>query len=201
MKKLLLCFTLICGNSLLSQTNFDKEAIEPIGNSKFTIGSKGGYGHAFLFPYKNCIYQSSWNVGLSMVCAFGEHVGINIDGVFSSEGARFRSVDIRSRLKLEYLRVPLRAVLFLRKYENDFRPKFGAGPCIGFLQNSEEQPLVNKIDWGGSVTVGFHYRLLRGFWLTGDLNYYQGFYDVIKSNQEKDCNGNLRVEIGLMVGF
>jgi hypothetical protein len=186
---------------VVTPQNYDKEAIEPIGDSRFSIGTKGGYGHSFLMPYSHWAYNSSWNVGLSMMYSPTEHLGLILDGVFSSEGARFKNGELESELQFDYFRIPLKATVFFRKYENDLRPKFGIGPTLGILLNDEKNPAATQTDWGANVAAGFNYRLLRGFWLTADIDYYQGFTDVIKNNSEKDRNGNLRLNIGLMVGL
>jgi hypothetical protein len=200
MKHFFLLAALLYSLAILPQ-NYNKEAIEPIGDSKFSIGSKGGYGHSFLMPYNNWAYNSSWNVGLSMMYSPSEHFGLVLDGVFSSEGAKFRSGEFQSKMQFDYFRIPLKATVFFRKYENDLRPKFGIGPTLGILLNDDKLPSAAKTDWGANVAAGVNYRLLRGFWLTLDLDYYQGFTDVIKNNLEKDRNGNLRLNIGLMVGL
>jgi hypothetical protein len=184
-----------------SQDHYNKEAIEPIGESKFAIGTKGSYGHSFLFPYKNYVYHPSWSVGVTTMYSVTEHLAIALDLLFSSEGATFRFNDYTARYHFDYLRFPLKLVYIFRKYEKDFRPHLALGPSYGYLLNSSSYSNYAKVDLGFNASAGFNYRLLRGFWLTMNAGYYQGFIDINSDRSYNEKNGNMRLEAGLIVGF
>lgn len=184
----------------VSQTNQEKEAIDPIGDSEFSIGSKGGYGHSFLSDCNNCIYNSSWNIGLAMMYSPSDHFAIGLDLGYSSEGAAFKTGDLSQGIQLDYLRLPLKIMYFFRKYEHDLRPKIGVGPSLGILLNKKENgfPLT---DAGANALMGFNYRLLGGVWLTVDLGYYYGLNEVYTTHTQTFRNNHVRLDLGIMLGF
>ncbi len=184
-----------------AQTNNDKIPAEPIKQSIFSIGLKGSFGHSYIMPYKDYTFNSSWNAGIAATYAPWAHWGLGLDAIYSSEGASFNYMDDVLTTKLDYVRVPVKAIYFFRTYEKDFRPKVTLGPSVGFLVNQTNTANANFIDLGANVTAGFNYRLLRAVWLNADLSYYQGFLDAYSGNNETDLNGNVRLDLGICVGF
>ena len=57
---------IVIGNA---QTNNDKIPAEPIKQSIFSIGLKGGFGHSYIMPYKDYTFNSSWNAGIAATYA------------------------------------------------------------------------------------------------------------------------------------
>ncbi|MBL7921796.1 MAG: PorT family protein [Bacteroidia bacterium] len=202
MKKItiLLAFVLTAVISY-SQNNNSIIPPKPIEQSKFSIGVKGAFGHSFLMPYSNPSFMPSWDAGMSAIYSPFEHLGFGIDGTYSREGVKFETPEYTSETELNYVRVPVKVIYFFRDYEKDFRPKVAIGPTIGFLTNKGENAGYNKTDIGANASLGFNYRLLRAVWLNLDASYYQGLTDVYKSNNEKDLNGNVRLNLGLSFGF
>lgn len=184
-----------------AQNNNDKIPSEPIRQSRFSLGVKGGFGHSFIMPYNNFKFNPSWNAGLSAVVSPWAHWGIGMDVNYSAEGATFDYADHDVQNRLDYVRVPLKAIYFFRTYEMDFRPKVSLGPTLGFLANDPNTIKANSFDLGGTLTAGFNYRLVRAVWLTMDASYYQGFLDTYNSNTDTDLNGNVRLDIGVSFGF
>jgi outer membrane protein W len=200
-KILFSCLILVAGSCAFSQNKLTKTAVEPVGDSPFTIGSKGGYGHSFLFPYNNCGYHSSWEIGLALMYMADDHIGFSLDGLYSSEGATFKTGDLSSKTMLSYMRIPLKVNYFFRGAEKDFRPKIAIGPSLGILLEEADYSGYEKIDYGATGSLGFSYRLLRGFWLSCDAGYYHSLKDISPADPENVRNGNLRLEIGLLVGL
>src|SRR3954465_13603514 len=132
MKKLTLLLALTTASIGFAQTNNDKIPAEPIEQSKFSIGIKGAFGHSFIEPYQHYTFMSSWNAGLSAVYAPKEHWGIGLDVVYSGEGSKLQVGDDATTVQLDYLRIPIKAVYFFRRYEDDFRPKISLAPTLGF---------------------------------------------------------------------
>lgn len=202
MKKISLLLTALSLTlAIRAQTNNDKIPSEPIRQSRFSLGVKGGFGHSFLMPYSNYEFNPSWNAGLSAVISPWEHWGVGVDVNYSAEGATFDYGDHTIQNNLDYLRVPLKAIYFFRTYEMDFRPKISLGPTVGFLVNDPNTLKANSFDLGGTFNVGFNYRLIRAVWLTVDAGYYQGFLDVYDANTDTDLNGNMRLDVGVSFGF
>jgi hypothetical protein len=202
MKKISLLFSSFCVSlSVFSQTNNDIVPSEPIRQSKFSLGIKGGVGHSFIAPYKNYAFNTSSNLGLSAVVSPWANWGIGLDAVFSSEGATYKSSDVEFAQQLDYIRIPLKAIYFFRNYEHDFRPKVTLGPSLGILINEKNSFDASMLDLGANASIGFNYRLIRAVWLNADVNYYQGFTDVYTNNSVKDLNGNIRLDLGVSFGF
>ncbi|MBA2610559.1 MAG: PorT family protein [Bacteroidetes bacterium] len=202
MKKLVLIFAFVSGVFVsFSQSNLNKIPAEPIEESKFSFGVKGGFGHSFLIPYSNPAFKPCWNAGVSAIYSPFVHWGFGLDVTYSVEGVKFKDLENTSTIDLHYVRVPVKAIYFFRTYQNDFRPKVAIGPTIGFLTNTKDNPGFNKTDLGANASLGFNYRLLRAVWLNMDATYYQSLTDVYKANGEKDLNGNVRLDIGLSFGF
>lgn len=200
MKRFILTLALAYG-SLMAQNNNENKPVEPIEQSIFSIGVKGGFGQSFIVPYNNYLFNSSWNAGLSAIYAPWVHWGVGMDVTYSSEGATFYGSDVNFMTKLDYLRVPVKAIYFFQRYENDFRPKVSIGPTLGFLVDDHGNKGYSGFDFGATAAAGFNYRLLRAVWLNADVSYYQGLIDSYSANSENDMNGNVRLDLGISVGF
>lgn len=202
MKKLFILLTFAYASAVgYSQSNNSIIPPDPIEQSKFSIGVKGAFGHSFLMPYSKPSFMPSWDAGLSAIYSPFEHLGFGLDATYSREGVKFETPEYISTTELDYIRVPVKVIYFFRDYDKDFRPKVAIGPTIGFLTNKGDNSGYNTTDIGANASLGFNYRLLRAVWLNMDASYYQGLTDVYKSNNEKDLNGNVRLNLGLSFGF
>jgi outer membrane protein W len=202
MKKLFILLTFAYASAVgYSQSNNSIIPPDPIEQSKFSIGVKGAFGHSFLMPYSKPSFMSAWDAGLSAIYSPFEHLGFGLDATYSREGVKFETPEYISTTELDYIRVPVKVIYFFRDYDKDFRPKVAIGPTIGFLTNKGDNSGYNTTDIGANASLGFNYRLLRAVWLNMDASYYQGLTDVYKSNNEKDLNGNVRLNLGLSFGF
>lgn len=203
MKKLILlgCY-LGLTLTVVSQNNNSIDPPVPAEQSVFSIGPQGGFGHSFIMPYAGAKFQRSWDAGIAAIYSPCVHWGVELDVRYSAEGGKFEdSEGITSVTGLRYVRVPLKAAYFFRKYENDFRPKIALGPTVGFLTEQINSSGAKSVDFGVNASLGFHYRLVRAIWLTGDVNYYQGLVDVYDATTEKELNGNVRFDLGVSFGF
>jgi len=200
MKKLILLFVM-AGPACFAQNHNDIVTEKPVEQSKFSIGVQGGYGHSFIEPYSNYKWMSSWNAGITAIYAPGAHWGAGIDVLYSGEGVKLKSGDYENMSQVDYLRIPLKAIYFFRKYEDDFRPKVSLGPTLGFKVDDYGNKGFTSFDFGANASLGFNYRLMRAVWLNVDVSYYQGFLDVYDLNDVNDHNGNVRLNVGLCLGF
>jgi hypothetical protein len=201
MKKFTLLATLlICGLTNLAQNNAIIP-VEPIEQSKFSIGIKGAFGHSFIIPYKDFTFNPSWDAGLSAVFSPWAHWGIGLDATYSAEGSSVTQSDVTNTTEYDYIRVPIKAIYFFNTYEKDLRPKITLGPCLGFLVNERNSLDASSFDLGANISAGVNYRLMRAVWLSADVNYYQGFLDVNTLNSQNEFNGNVRINLGLSFGF
>lgn len=195
---------IILGCFLLANTfAFSQDVLTP-KTSKFSIGPTFGYGCSYIMPYRSEFFPS-WNVGLTSIYAPYEHFGVGIDVKYSAEGSRFKIKDGESTrtTELNYIRVPVKAIVFFRSYEKDFRPKLTVGPSFGFLV-SENDPYNAKawpFDAGVNASLGFNYRIKPAIWLNTDLNFYQGLTDVRKESGVQERNGNIGLNLGIAFGL
>jgi hypothetical protein len=201
MKKFIFSVILFCSVPCIAQNNNTIVPVSPIEQSRLSIGFMGGFGHSFIMPYQNYTFNSSWEAGLSSTYSDWAHWGLGFDITYSSEGSRLRISDQTYKTQLDYIRVPMRAIYFFKTYADDFRPKITLGPTLGFLVNEVNSTGASSFDLGGSLSVGFNYRLMRAVWLTADADYYQGFLDVYSDNSLTEMNGNVRINLGLSFGF
>ncbi len=168
-------------------------------SARFTIGSKFGFGHSYIMPYNNYGFHGSWLAGLTTAYQVSEHWAFGADALYSSEGAKFKMGELTSTTELDYLRVPLKAMYLMKSSTSDFRPKLSVGPTFGVLM--AEDTGYKDMDFGVNAALGFNYELFEEFWLTTDVNYYHGLMDIYAGNSEKDRNGNIRLEVGLVFGL
>ena len=186
---------------LLSVSAFSQDALTP-KNSKFSIGPTFGFGHSYIMPYRSEFFPS-WNVGLTSIYAPYEHFGVGLDVRYSAEGARLKIEGGTRTSEINYIRVPVKAIVFFRSWEDDFRPKLTVGPSFGFLV-SEKDPYDAKVwpfDAGVNASLGFNYRLRSAIWLNTDINFYQGLTDVRKESGVQERNGNIGLNLGIAFGL
>jgi hypothetical protein len=201
-KKISLLLSLAFGTLLsVAQNNNSILTPDPVRQSNFSISITGGYGHSFLVPYRNYAFNSTWNAGLSAAYSPWVHWGLGLNALFSSEGSTFTSGERGYNTTRDYIRIPLKAVYYFNKYENDFRPKVSLGPGLGFLVNEANTGGAASFDFGANLSAGFNYRLLRAVWLSAELCCYQGFTDMYPENSATDLNGSIRANVGLSFGF
>jgi hypothetical protein len=107
---------------------------------------------------------------------------------------------------LNYIQVPISAVLFLGDKGNRIRPKLYAGIYAASLQNSNDggvtvvgQTAFNKLDVGGQVGVGLNYRLRSRTWLNIDLGYTAGLTTLSDSPTGKIRNKGYNLNVGLAI--
>ena len=166
---------------------------------RFTIGTKGGFGHSYIRPNGGG-FNGSWLIGLTANYMSGEHVGFGADALYSSEGGRIVLADgSMGTGEVDYMRVPLRVIYAFGSSESDFRARVSAGPTFGI--NMAENTGFKDLDIGLTPALGFSYEMLEGFWLGTDVSYYHGLTDIFPANNTNDYNGNLRLEISLTFGL
>jgi len=186
-----------------AQNNNNLDPPVPAKQSVFSLGAQGGFGHSYISNFPNKKFQPSWDAGIVAIYSPGVHWGIELDVRYSAEGVKFEDVtrNRENTIFLRYIRIPLKATYFFRTYENDFRPKISLGPQIGFLNEEINSVGANTVDFGLNASVGFHYRIVRAIWFTGDVNYNQGLLDIYDASSASELNGNIRLDLGISFGF
>ncbi|HET6224866.1 MAG TPA: outer membrane beta-barrel protein, partial [Bacteroidia bacterium] len=203
MKKIILLGCAVVITTLaFAQNNNNIDPPVDVKQSVFSLGAQGGFGHSYLTNIPNKKFQPSWDAGLVAIYSPGVHWGVELDVRYSAEGVKYEdlSPDRENTIFLRYIRVPLKATYFFRKYENDFRPKISLGPDFGFLTEEVNSTGVNSFDFGLNASIGFHYRIVRAIWFTADVNYYQGLLDNYDATDVNELNGDVRLDLGLSFG-
>jgi long-subunit fatty acid transport protein len=192
MKKISLLLAFSVGSLLLSAQE----------QPRFTIGTKGGFGHSYIMPYKNSGFHGSWHIGLTTAYQFTDRWALGADALYSSEGATFKSTvdeNLEISTELDYMRIPIKGMYYLAPAANDFRMRLSVGPTFGVLM--AEDTGYKDMDFGLNAGLGFTYEMLEDFWLTTDVSYYHGLMDIYAGNTESDRNGNIRLDIGFTFGL
>ncbi|MEO6901495.1 MAG: outer membrane beta-barrel protein [Bacteroidia bacterium] len=184
-------------------TTNNNNVASPAKQSVFSVGVHGGFGHSYITTNNHSRFHPSWDAGVAAIYAPWANWGLELGVRYSVEGTKNNSslTNTDYTTELRYIRIPLKAVYFVGPYENDFRPKFSIGPVIGFLQDETNGIGAKAVDFGATVSAGFHYRLAKAIWFTTDVKFYQGFIDIYPQTANNDLNGNIRLDLGLNFGF
>ena len=177
-----------------------------------TFGRAFSFGHAYITE-KDVQHKFLFSLtgGLSITYAKQANYGFAADVVYSTEGGKtiydLGGVETENKVKLSYIRIPLKVVYFLGDYGDKIRPKVVAGPSFAFLvgadsnkENSYDD--FNKIDVGVHFGVGANKLICDRIWLNTDITYTQGLVDITEGNTGNgiNLNGNIRMNISLLLG-
>jgi len=180
-----------------------------------TVGPRIGINVSTLSGVSDDKAKPGLVAGVFMVYSVLEHFGLSADLLFSGEGSQYKDnfssssngvmtdVKTTNKLALNYLRMPLQAIVFFGDHGNALRPKLSVGPTIGVLltaknkysrtttvnngatlitqDNDQKLDMKNyftPIDFGAMAAAGFNYKITEGFWLNFDLRYYIGATDI-----------------------
>ncbi len=180
-----------------------------------SLGPTAGFGHTWLSNSPNSKYQPAGNVGLALVVSTETRFGFGADVKWSIEGGKSSTDNSTTTTRLDYIRVPIKAMYFFGELGNRVRPKVTLGPSLGFLVGGKQKyeisdaiqtevdskDIANSFDIGLNGSVGLNYRLINKTWLNLDLNYYHGFSDVMKADNLDMKNRNLGLNVGVTFGI
>jgi len=189
----------------------------------FSIGPTGGYGHSWITNTNGGTkFNPAWNAGIAAVYSTSTHFGLGVDVKYSAEGKTVKDLNsvadgadnVKTTVNANYVRVPVKAIYFFGDNNSAVRPKIYAGPSFGFLTggktNVKENGVVVKtdtrddiknFDFGATAGAGLNFKVAPRTWLNTDVAYYQGLTDITKSNNTTQRNGNVGVNVGLLVGL
>lgn len=167
--------------------------------SKFNFGPKLGIN---ISTVSNQLEESKARVGLNIGAFasydFSDKIAAQLEGNYSSQGAKFVSY-YKSKLALEYFTIPL-----LMNYNvNDFCT-IDFGPQIGLLMHAKfktetEDHKINSItrntDFGLNLGASFTFeeRVLLG------MRYYYGMQDILVQSEDPWKNGVLQFYVGYKI--
>ncbi|HEY8397266.1 MAG TPA: porin family protein [Flavihumibacter sp.] len=197
--------TILTGNQVLAQDNL-------------SIGGTAGFGHTWLSDADNSKYQPAGNLGLTLTYSTQSNWGFGADLKWSIEGGKSSTGNTTNTTRLDYMRIPLRAIYFFGDRGNALRPKIFAGPSFGLLIGGKNEATTNigganvtvetkakdfakSFDVGIGAGVGFNYRLVDRTWLNADIGYYHGLIDVIEDPNIEQRNRNIGINVGITVGI
>ncbi|KYP13104.1 porin family protein [Flavihumibacter sp. CACIAM 22H1] len=183
-----------------------------------SLGGTAGFGHTWLSNSTNARYQPAGNLGLSLIYSTESNWGFGADLKWSIEGGKTSTTNFDNVTRLDYLRIPLKAMYFFGQRGNAFRPKLTLGPSVGFLIGGNNKAttytgntkttietkaadFAKSIDIGLAASAGFNYRLVDRTWLNVDLNYYHGLLDVMENPSIEQRNRNIGINVGVTFGI
>lgn len=180
-----------------------------------SFGPTGGFGHSWISNSSgDTKFNPAWNAGVSVVYSSLNHFGFGADVKYSAEGNKIEQAGVTNTINTNYVRVPLKAIYFFGKQGDAVRPKISAGPTFGFLTNASEvtsdegvkvktdvSDNIKGFDFGLNAAAGLNFRVAQRTWLNTDVAYYQGLTDITKNTNTTRRNGNVGVNVGLLVGI
>jgi outer membrane protein W len=188
---LTLCFALI-----------SPAAIGQINN--FSFGPRAGINIANVSNLDNSKSLVGPAFGLTSTYSFSETSGITLDVLYSGEGYELSS---GTKVKTNYLQVPIYYDLFFGKLGEAFRPKVYIGLAPGFLLSGKSGDTDISDNFNGvvlSITggLGFNYRISQKVWLNADARSYLGLSDIRdKALQTGDKVAGRNVQLSAGVAF
>jgi outer membrane protein W len=182
---------------------------------RVSLGPTGGFGHSWITNSTgDGKFNPAWNLGLSFIYSTKSNFGIGADVKYSAEGNKVVEDGITNTINTNYVRVPLKLIYFFGTEGSAVRPKISAGPTLGFLTGATSAASVQGVkvktdisdniknfDFGVNAAAGLNFRLAPRTWLNTDVAFYQGLTDITKSNNTTQHNGNIGVNVGLLVGL
>lgn len=204
---------------------------------KASIGPNVGFGGAWIDNWPESEYKPSGNVGISLIYSGKSNFGIGADLKYSFEGGKREyttsavgtTFTTTEEVKLDYVRLPIKALFFMGKYGQRVRPKISVGPSFGLLVGGktnvktvaqtgtvvseakyESEDVWDKWDVGVNAAIGLNYRLVKNTWFSADVAYVHGLTDVRKDETKTFAgytpgknykNRNLGLNLGVYFGF
>jgi len=136
-----------------------------------------------------------------------EHFGLSTQLTYNQLGSRFTEpmYGLGERLKLNYLNVPLLAVVYFGQglRPGTVRPKLFVGPHANILLVAKDKAGQNRTkefngaDFGATVGGGLNIALRNQRWVNLDVRYGLGLSDVRKNDNLNWQNGAFAATIGL----
>lgn len=194
-------------------------AFSKLNAQTFSIGPTAGFGHSWITNTEaDSKFNPMWNAGLSFIYSTKTNFGIGADLKYSSEGNKtvFSGVagQTKATINANYIRVPVKVIYFFGKYGSTVRPKIYAGPSFGFLTNTNlitetggtkaktnYKNGIKGFDFGVTAGAGLNFRLASKTWLNTDLAFYQGLSNITKNKGLTQHNGNIGLNVGLLLGL
>jgi hypothetical protein len=182
---------------------------------KASIGPNAGFGGSWIDNWGEGKYKPAGNFGVSLIYSGKSNFGIGADLKYSFEGGKREyttsavgtSFTTTEEAKLDYVRLPLKAIFFMGKYGQRLRPKLAVGPSFGLLvggktniqtvsqtgavvfeQKNESEDVWDKWDVGVHGSAGFNYRLVKNTWFSADIAYMHGLTDVRNDDRKSGSN-------------
>ena len=188
--------------------------------SRVSFGPTLGVGHSWTSADHvgnvNNKFFPLYAAGLAMIYSADEHWGIGADLKYSSEGEKYPTDpnddnDYR-KIRINYLRIPVKGIYFFGDYGDKMRPKVAVGPTLGFRLGGENEIYVDdrevsqvssksfteSFDIGVQIGGGINFRISPAVWLNTDISYYHGLKDIYTVEGKLR---NLALNVGLQFGI
>lgn len=189
----------------------------------WAIGNKALVGHSWTVGNRAADEKYKFHptvmVGRNAVYNINKNVGLGLGTFFSTEGVTFENstTDIRTQMRMNYIRIPLFANFNFGDARSRIMPRLSIGPSVGFLVGGKMYAINDKdafigvktvkgmntkIDAGINASLGFNIRVVDGFWINHDINYYHG---LVEQEPNVGASGSrpsfTHRNIGLSLGF
>jgi len=176
-----------------------------LNSNNFSIGPRLGVNYSNITNPEEAESLAGLVAGLTSTYSINQHSGITLDLLYSGEG--YQNVD--TKLRLNYMRIPLLYNVFFGELGQSFRSKVFLGPQAGFLLSAESgttdvKENMKNFAFGIGAGLGFNYQLKDRMWLNTDL---RSFFDLTDlrdnppSSSDKNAIRNIQLSIGIAFGL
>jgi len=177
----------------------------------FTIGPVIGVNFSKISDFQNVDTEFRPGLALGGQLTYSTLANWGIGGalLYSQEGVAATVAGLETKLRLTYLRIPVKGFIFLGgNDEGSFRPKVFLGPSFGFLLDADAEvggketgvkDSYNNFDLGLTGGLGFNARVSQSTWFNFDAGYTHGLLDVAKNND--GANRTFTLTAGVGFGF
>ena len=175
----------------------------------FSVGPILGLNIANLSgDIENNSFKSGFSGGAFANYSITTDFGLTGQLLYSQQGANIDSGGVESKLRLDYLQVPILGAYYFGK--DKFRPKVLLGPQFGFLLSSKDKDgsdldpngnIYETSDISAVLGAGFNYNLAPKIWLNADLRYNYGISNISKISGEELRNQHFAIMVGVSIGF
>jgi hypothetical protein len=155
--------------------------------------------------------RNGFVAGAFVAFPLGDNFSLQPEALFAQKGAQFEFEDLDSKLKLDYVEVPL--LLKLRSGDDGFRPYVLAGPYVGFRMKAEAEvdagedgtsttdleDETKSTDYGAVAGVGLEIPAGSGAFLI-EARYTRGLTNIASDDVDNDDEVKNSVW-SLLVGF
>ncbi len=182
--------------------------------STLSFGPAVGANYSWVSEMDDNAMERKWGAlaGLQLTYSNVNNWGIGLGAFYSREGVKQDVAGAQVKTELNYIRVPLKGIIFFRDLGDQFRPKIFVGPTFGYLTGGETEfkpngeVIINNSrdvfdhwDVGLLGGLGINIRMSEMMWFNFDAGYTYGLTNLTDGGDAS--NRNVHTTVGLAFGL